>query len=131
MADLEVGDSIQQVQRHVGDLPGVFLSVPAREAAYTHVGITNSLHLTGGKEIITILKIIHFCSYSGVFSIDNYFFAEHLFLLFHYYKQIMDRTNRYFKKSYKSGFMVVTCAYSYLIHVMSSDDFIKSCIKII
>lgn len=126
MADLEVGDSIQQIQRHVGDLPGVFLSVPAREAAYTHVGITNSLHLTGGKEIITILKIIHFCSYSGVFSIDNYFFAEHLFLLFHYYKQIMDRTN-----TYKSGFMAVTCAYSYLIHVMSSDDFIKSCIKII
>lgn len=49
MADLEVGDSIQQVQRHVGDLPGVFLPVPAREAAYTHVGITDSLHLTVKK----------------------------------------------------------------------------------
>lgn len=68
MADLEVGDSIQQVQRHVGDLPGMFLSVPAREAAYTHVGITDSLHLTGRKEIIIIIVIIHFCSYSDFFN---------------------------------------------------------------
>lgn len=68
-----------------------------------------------------IVVIIYFCSYSGLFLIGKDFFVEYLFFVL-----LLQIFNGYLKIRFYGGQLC-----SYFIYVMLSDDFIKSCIKII
>lgn len=58
MADLELLDGGQEVQRHGGDLAGVLQAVTVRQAADHHVGIADCLHFV---DVVVFDDVVEQC----------------------------------------------------------------------